>query len=102
MSMNADDSPDNSDAAVIPFARQGISASREALAARTDRSPRRKTLSIVMPVRNEEGNLLRAYDEVSAAMAHLPYDYEVLVIDNASGDRSGSLAAELCARDDRW
>ena len=102
MSMDADDSPDNSDATVIPFARQGIPATREPLGARPDRSPERKTLSIVMPVRNEEGNLLRAYDEVSAAMADLPYDYEVLVIDNASCDHSGSLAAELCARDDRW
>ena len=57
----------------------------------------RKTLTIIVPVRNEEGNLERAYEEIAAAMAPLPYDYEVLVIDNASTDLSGSLAAELCA-----
>ncbi len=62
----------------------------------------RKTLTIIVPVRNEEGNLQRAYDEIAAAMAPLPYDYEVLVIDNASTDSSRSLAAELCARDERW
>ncbi len=56
----------------------------------------RKLVSIVMPVRNEEGNLPRAYDEVTALMALLPYDYEVLLIDNDSIDRTGELSAELC------
>ena len=55
-----------------------------------------------MPVRNEEGNLPRAYDEVTALMAPLPYDYEVLLIDNDSNDRTGELSAELCQRDERW
>jgi dolichol-phosphate mannosyltransferase len=59
-------------------------------------------LSIIMPVRNEEGNLPRAYDEVSAVMAGLPYDYEVILIDNDSGDRTGLIAADLCNRDVRW
>ncbi|HEX4000568.1 MAG TPA: glycosyltransferase family 2 protein [Pirellulales bacterium] len=62
----------------------------------------RKLVSIIMPVRNEEGNLPRAYDEVTALMAPLPYDYEVLLIDNDSSDRTGELAAELCNRDARW
>ena len=56
----------------------------------------------LMPVRNEEGNLPRAYDEVTAVMAPLPYDYEVLLIDNDSVDRTGELAAEICQRDARW
>jgi dolichol-phosphate mannosyltransferase len=55
-----------------------------------------------MPVRNEEGNLSRAYDEVTALMATLPYEYEVLVIDNDSTDRTGELTAEICSRDARW
>jgi polyisoprenyl-phosphate glycosyltransferase len=88
------DAPD-----LIPF--NALPVAREA---RTpgDESSARKTLSIVMPVRNEEGNLLRAYDEVSAAMAGQPYDYEVIIVDNDSSDSSGNLAADLCARDDRW
>ncbi len=32
----------------------------------------------------------------------LPYDHEVIVIDNDSVDRTGQVAAELCARDPRW
>jgi len=62
----------------------------------------RKLVSILMPVRNEEGNLPRAYDEVTSVMAPLPYDYEVLLIDNDSVDRTGELAAEICQRDARW
>ena len=62
----------------------------------------RKLLSIVMPAMNEEGNLPRAYDEISRVMADLTYDYEVLVIDNASTDGTGALGSELAGRDSRW
>ncbi len=62
----------------------------------------RKLLSIIMPVRNEEGNLSRAYDEVTTVMAGLPYDYEVILIDNDSSDATPLVAADLCGRDDRW
>jgi dolichol-phosphate mannosyltransferase len=62
----------------------------------------RKMLSLIMPARNEEGNLPRAYAEVTAVLAGLPYAYEVLIIDNDSTDRTGEVAAELCARDPRW
>ncbi len=65
-------------------------------------APRRKMLSIIMPVRNEEGNLPRAHAEVTAALAVLPYDYEVIVIDNDSSDGTALLAAGICQCDDRW
>lgn len=64
---------------------------------------RRRLLTITMPARNEEGNLPRAYEEVTEVMKRLPeYDYEVIVIDNASTDRTGEIARELCRRDHRW
>jgi dolichol-phosphate mannosyltransferase len=63
---------------------------------------RRKMLTIIMPARNEEASLPRAYEEVTAVMAGLPYDYEVIVIDNDSTDRTGAIGADLCARDCRW
>jgi glycosyltransferase involved in cell wall biosynthesis len=62
----------------------------------------RKLLTIIMPVRNEEGNLSRAYDEVTAVMGGLPYDYEVILIDNDSVDGTPLISADLCARDGRW
>jgi dolichol-phosphate mannosyltransferase len=68
----------------------------------TGQAPPRQLLTIIMPARNEEANLPRAYDEVTAVLASLPLDYEVLVIDNDSSDRTGAVAAGLCARDPRW
>jgi dolichol-phosphate mannosyltransferase len=63
---------------------------------------RRRLLSIVMPARNEEGNLRAAYVEVSAVMQSLDLDYEVIIIDNDSTDRTAELANELCQSDPRW
>lgn len=61
-----------------------------------------KLVTVIMPARNEEGNLPRAYEELTRVMATTPYNYEVLVIDNDSNDRTGEIAAELCRRDARW
>ena len=66
------------------------------------RLSRRKLVTLLVPARNEEGNLPRAYDEISAVFAGLPYDYEVLVLDNASTDDTPRLARECCRRDRRW
>jgi polyisoprenyl-phosphate glycosyltransferase len=63
---------------------------------------RRKLLTIIMPAMNEEANLARAYDEVTAVMANEPYDYEVIVVDNASTDRTDEAAFALTQRDSRW
>jgi polyisoprenyl-phosphate glycosyltransferase len=68
----------------------------------TDVMTKRKLLSIIVPVRNEQDNLPRAYDELTTVMATASCDYEVIVIDNDSTDRTASIAAELCARDARW
>lgn len=66
-------------------------------------SGNKKLISVVMPARNEEGNVLRAHDELAAAFSELPeYDYEVIVVDNASTDGTGDRVRELCARDARW
>jgi dolichol-phosphate mannosyltransferase len=62
----------------------------------------KKTLTILMPAMNEEKNLPRAFDEVTAVMASVPYDYEVIVIDNDSKDATGKVAEALCGRDPRW
>jgi glycosyltransferase involved in cell wall biosynthesis len=59
-------------------------------------------LSVIMPARNEEANLPRAYAELTEVLGGLPHDYEVIVIDNDSRDGTGAVAAALCARDPRW
>ncbi len=55
-----------------------------------------------MPACNEEGNIERARQEIDEAFASIPYDYEVILVDNASTDRTGELAQEIGARDQRW
>ncbi|MCB1070332.1 MAG: glycosyltransferase family 2 protein [Kiritimatiellae bacterium] len=63
----------------------------------------KKLITITMPARNEEGNLPRAYEEVTEVFAKLPqYDYEVVVIDNASTDRTPEIVRGFCDKDPRW
>jgi dolichol-phosphate mannosyltransferase len=61
-----------------------------------------RLLTIIMPARNEEQNLPAAYEQVTAVASKLGSDYEVIVIDNDSSDRTGEVAAGLCQRDPRW
>jgi polyisoprenyl-phosphate glycosyltransferase len=59
-------------------------------------------ISIVIPAFNEEGNVARLEQELLAAVEGLPYDFEFIVIDNGSTDRTGELVKAVCARDPRW
>lgn len=59
-------------------------------------------VSIVIPARNEEGNIARLQTELLAALAGLPYEFEFIVIDNASEDQTGGLVKAICASDPRW
>lgn len=59
-------------------------------------------ISVVVPARNEEGNLPRAYSEITRVLEALAEPYEVLLIDNASSDKTQALAEEICQSDNRW
>ena len=62
----------------------------------------RKLITIIIPARNEAGNMARVEAEMTALAASQPDDFEFIIIDNASTDDTGRLAAELCRRDKRW
>lgn len=63
----------------------------------------KKLISIIMPAMNEELNLPKAYDEVSRVLAQMEkYDYEVIIIDNDSKDKTSEVCNEICHRDLRW
>ena len=58
-----------------------------------------KRISIVVPVYNEEENIAHFAKSVAAVMASLPYDYELLFVDDGSSDRSREILVELGAAD---
>lgn len=62
----------------------------------------KKLISIVIPARNEELNIVPLEEQVLKATENLPYDFEFIVVDNRSTDRTGELVKEICSRDTRW
>ena len=59
-------------------------------------------VSIVVPVFNEEANLLQFHDAVSAVMRAIPdCDWEFVFVDDGSRDRSFRLVEDLRSRDQR-
>jgi glycosyltransferase involved in cell wall biosynthesis len=59
-----------------------------------------KSISIVTPCYNEEGNVKELYSQVKAVIAQLgSYNYEHIFIDNASTDRTLELLKELASVD---
>lgn len=68
----------------------------------TSTASNKKRISIVIPARNEEHNIPVLEKKVREAIEDLPYDFEFIVVDNRSTDRTGELVKEICARDSRW
>lgn len=60
-----------------------------------------KELSIIVPVYNEEENILPLVREVSAAFAGLHVDYELVLVDDASRDRTWNKIMDARAADPR-
>jgi polyisoprenyl-phosphate glycosyltransferase len=59
-----------------------------------------KTISVVTPCYNEEGNVQEVYERVRALMARLgKYQYEHIFIDNASRDNTFAVLREIAAAD---
>lgn len=60
-------------------------------------------ISIAIPARNEEGNLAELYRRVTKVVdSILDYDFEVLLIDNCSEDKTEQISLELAEKDKRW
>lgn len=64
----------------------------------------KKKISIVSSAYNEEGNVRDLYEQVKAQMALLAdkYDYEQIVLDNASTDGTLSVLRKIAAQDKRF
>ena len=58
-------------------------------------------LTVVMPAYNEEANLARNTRLLAAKLAELGITYEIVIVNDASRDRTGAIADELAAADPR-
>ncbi len=59
-------------------------------------------ISVVIPVYNEEGNIDRLYQELTAALEEIGPDYEVIAINDGSSDRTYDILNDVQAQDARW
>ncbi len=55
-------------------------------------------LSIVLPAYNEEENVASAVEEVSTVAQQLGVDYEIILVNDGSTDRTGEIGRELMQR----
>ncbi|MEE8390091.1 MAG: glycosyltransferase family 2 protein [Anaerolineae bacterium] len=53
------------------------------------------SLSIVLPAYNEEENAASAVEQVSAVAQELGVDYEIILVNDGSADRTGEIGREL-------
>jgi glycosyltransferase involved in cell wall biosynthesis len=58
----------------------------------------KKLISIITPTFNEETNIEKLSDAIAILMQNLDYDYEHIIIDNASTDNTQSIIRELCLK----
>lgn len=59
------------------------------------------SISIVIPLFNEEGSLKELYLELSDVAAENSYDMEIIFVDDGSRDRSWEIVEQLAADDER-
>ena len=62
---------------------------------------KKKTISIVLPSYNEEGNIEKIYIEVTKLFKNQlkKYEYEIVFIDNDSKDRTRDIIRKICKKD---
>lgn len=58
-------------------------------------------LSIVVPIYNEEENISLLHESVASALKDSTIDYELILVDDGSSDRSFLLLKDLAAKDSR-
>lgn len=57
------------------------------------------TLSVVVPIHNEEPSILPLYDRLTSVLIGTRHNYEIIFVDDASTDRSGELLSHLVETD---
>lgn len=60
----------------------------------------KKLISVIIPIYNEAENLPTLYDELSKHTNKLPYDFEILLVDDGSKDNSAAIACDIADKHD--
>lgn len=58
-------------------------------------------VSVLLPIYNEEGNLVRLFEELTSALSKMPGGYELIAVDDGSRDQSPQILAESARKDPR-
>jgi len=59
------------------------------------------SLSVILPVHNEEKNIETAYAKTSETLQGLGMDYEVIIVDDLSNDRTWTIIEDIARKDSR-
>jgi polyisoprenyl-phosphate glycosyltransferase len=59
-------------------------------------------ITILIPARNEEGNIDLLEKRLLTVTQELPFAFEFIVVDNASTDKTRDKIKAICDRDSRW
>jgi dolichol-phosphate mannosyltransferase len=58
-------------------------------------------LSVIVPLYNEEAVIVEMHSRLIQALEKFDFDFEILLVNDGSRDRTMTLARDLCAHDDR-
>jgi glycosyltransferase involved in cell wall biosynthesis len=58
-------------------------------------------ISIVIPIYNEEENIPQLYRELKEVLEKLPYDYEIIFVDDGSTDKSYEILKDIAQKDSK-
>ena len=58
-----------------------------------------KGISVVIPIYNEEESINEGYRELTSVLASMPFEYELIYVDDGSRDRIFAVLQELAAQD---
>ncbi|MDP8217043.1 MAG: glycosyltransferase family 2 protein [Candidatus Kaelpia imicola] len=58
-------------------------------------------ISVVMPVYDEEDSLPRIFNELKDVLTGIPYDYEIVIVDDGSKDGSWDLISSVSSSDEK-
>lgn len=61
----------------------------------------RQSISVVFPAYNEEGNIAKAVEQATNFLGHLFRDWEIIVVNDGSRDRTGEILNRLSNQDNR-